>query len=403
MATDNILATMKFAPFIYLLRLYILAPPSAPLTTIRSVLEAIIEPTLLFQTETFGNPLDALLDSLHHAKNSPAFEPILLFLENCAHRLIRGANKYFDEYMRLAWESARETYEGPIPEDEVVYVKPVSGLVMTLVEQWKFFAKSEHSKDIKRSTAAWLVKLLEALILINENERVIAKLVDVLIADSEEISATRLVFRAYKLELTGIIGGGISQTDMEGEEQVETDITAQTLRSWIRKKGVLNLKENYRDVLKHVETGEIPVTVFDVSYIQRIIPRLLKKAEGDGSDLAEILFQFMWTILPTVLERISGRWSQNFRKWLVTDSAWLDIFLKPSIKVKGDIDARDFIATFTHGLCCTPRHYRQNTYNSIGFAKIICICYKAADEVLAGVYEKIVDSAKKGFTLRPEV
>src|SRR5690606_14743991 len=99
--------------------------------------------------------LDALLDSLDHAKSSAAFDPILLFLENASHRLVKTPHKYIDDFMRLAWECERESV-GDQVSDVPVYVKPVSGLIMALVEQWKFFLKSENTKDIKRSAAAWI-------------------------------------------------------------------------------------------------------------------------------------------------------------------------------------------------------------------------------------------------------
>src|SRR5690606_23134103 len=95
---------MKFAPFIYILRLFVEAPPTAPLRSIRDVLHSVTESTPLFQSETFTTSLDALLDSLDHAKSSAAFDPILLFLENASHRLVKTPHKYIDDFMRLAWE-----------------------------------------------------------------------------------------------------------------------------------------------------------------------------------------------------------------------------------------------------------------------------------------------------------
>ncbi|KAI5849195.1 ribosome 60S biogenesis N-terminal-domain-containing protein [Tricharina praecox] len=163
---------MKHSPFVAILKRCCSTATNTSQRQVRTLLHSFASTSYLFQAETSASPLDALLESLSTLEDSGDLEAILSLLDEVVARCIRGPFKYLDDYAELAAEIQKQ-------KPEASNFAPVSPLVMTLVEQWKFFMQSkDHSSQQKLGGVRWLLRLLESCAVLGENRFVLAVLCD---------------------------------------------------------------------------------------------------------------------------------------------------------------------------------------------------------------------------------
>lgn len=169
---------MKHSPFVSVLKHCCASATKVPSQQVRDLLHTCAATTHIFQTETVVSPIDALLDSLSAVSSPTVFEAILTFLDEVVARCVRQPFKYLDDFTQLAI-SQIDPSAGP------TVVDPVSPVIMTLAEQWKFFAASKDATDEQKlGGAVWLRRFLDACALLGENTAVLGILCERLSNDS---------------------------------------------------------------------------------------------------------------------------------------------------------------------------------------------------------------------------
>ncbi|TGZ83023.1 hypothetical protein EX30DRAFT_339263 [Ascodesmis nigricans] len=204
--------SMKNSPFVSILKHC--CTTKTPSQQVQSLLHSFAASSQLFQTETIVSPIDALLDSLSSTTSGTTIDAILTFLDEVIARCIRQPFKYLDDFTELAVAQMERSGSGPM------MVKPISPVLMTLVEQWKFFAASKEVKEeSKLGAALWVNRFLERCVGLGENEKVMAVLFERLASDSAE-RGLKKVFEAGKKMVIGEMqiqsrGGDVADTGME--------------------------------------------------------------------------------------------------------------------------------------------------------------------------------------------
>lgn len=253
---------MKHSPFVSILKLCSSSASKAPLQQVRALLHNFASTSYLFQSETAVSTLDALLESLTTIAE-PDLEPVLTLLDEVISRCVNSPFKYLDDFVESAL-SLEKGATGPVD------VPPVSPLVMTLVEQWKFFAKSKTSTtEQKIAGACWLRRFLDSCALLGENGKVIALLCERLEADTEE-KKVKEVFKVLRRSLKGkvvVTLAADAQPNLAGGRE-------------IKKEGVVVDKDQFMKRLEVMRRGGAEVTLFGLAAAQKALFDVARSDEG---------------------------------------------------------------------------------------------------------------------------
>lgn len=168
-----------------------------PLRQIKTLLHSFVAPSLLFQAETSVSPLEALLESLSVIAQPATSEAALVFLDESISRCIRTPFKYIDDYAELLnILKSRKKGQGQ-------GIAAVSPLVMTIVEQFKFFAESNAPREVKQGVSAWLARFMGSCATLGENGHVLAALCNRLVKLCEYDKTSEGIFKLLKEDLEG--------------------------------------------------------------------------------------------------------------------------------------------------------------------------------------------------------
>ena len=133
------------------------------------LLRSINRKAQLLQVRTARSALDALYASLEAVKMSERDASTYVFLDNCIIRLFQKPVYYEDKISSILAEAA---VDNPSDEDA-----PTSILLVALVEQWPYIARSEAIQDADKSVvASFLSSFLECCRQIGESERLLTVL-----------------------------------------------------------------------------------------------------------------------------------------------------------------------------------------------------------------------------------
>jgi nucleolar pre-ribosomal-associated protein 1 len=148
--------SMKYSPFLTLLLVRVRSTGRMS-NDIDHLLRSIVRDVGMLQSETKVPGIEALIQSLRSFSES---NDTLRFLDECFQRFVRRPIVYEDELDRLI-NSSNVDQDNP---------KPISVILMTLVEQWPFILKSNPSVD---DTAQWFASFLSLLKLCGEDGNVL--------------------------------------------------------------------------------------------------------------------------------------------------------------------------------------------------------------------------------------
>ena len=169
-----------------------------PLRQIKTLLHSFVAPSLLFQAETSVSPLEALLESLSVIAQPATSEAALVLLDESISRCIRTPFKYIDDYAELVMNILKSRKQG-----QGQGIAAVSPLVMTIIEQFKFFAESNAPHEVKLGVSAWLAKFMKSCAILGENGHVLAALCNRLVKLCGYDKTSEGIFKLLKQDLEG--------------------------------------------------------------------------------------------------------------------------------------------------------------------------------------------------------
>ncbi|KAA8908374.1 ribosome 60S biogenesis N-terminal-domain-containing protein [Sphaerosporella brunnea] len=274
----NKTSTMKHSPFVAILKRCCSSAANAPQRQVLALLHSFASSSYLFQAETSASPLDALLESLSTIANSENLGAILSFLDEVVARCIRGPFKYLDDYAEIAAGLQNNT-------SEAAKLSPVSPIVMTLVEQWKFFIQSkDYSSQQKAGGLRWLLRLMESCAILGENRFVLAVLCDRVLDDSGTMKEGIRELKDYLLQDSGL--------ELTSDDDMQEDGVAVGIRDLLTK-----LRKRCVDVriapllIESVRHRRIEATVFDVTVVQRAIVDIVKCSSNNSADAVSAIIK----------------------------------------------------------------------------------------------------------------
>lgn len=320
---NQALGSMQFSPFVSILNICCGPTSKMPLKQIRKLLRSFITPSNLFQSDTIASPLETLLESLSCIQDPLALNSVLLFIDQCAIRCIRTPFKYTDDYAELVLETMRSK---PLTEK----FPAVSPLTMTLVEQWRFFMKSDSIPAVKDTASIWLVRFLESSVILGENKYVLAVLCGRLATICEETGHLdgKVVFTALKLQLEN---DKYLELESGSAKQIAPDSLNYPLstRRLFRDLCHFNIA-NIERITKSIEEREIDVSLLDVAVAQKAIIYVLGSQKISSDDSCSALSKLM-DLMEAILVRLkegedNGIWN-DAKKMLATNEDWVKLFL----------------------------------------------------------------------------
>jgi len=345
------IAAMKHSPFVAILKRCCSSATNAPQHQVGALLHSFASTSYLFQAETLASPLDALLESLSAVENSKDLEAILSLLDEVVARCIRGPFKYLDDYAEIAVEVQKL-------KPQASSLAPVSPMIMTLVEQWKFFAQSkDYASRQKLGGARWLSRLLESCALLGENRFVLAVLCDRITSfcsTDESIPKLKnyLQEEAPILEITPEKGhaddGAVGVRDIFTRfPDRRIDLQALSLLA----EGVVHRR--------------IEPSLFNLAVVQRAITEVVESRNISTSDCAvaiSMLNELMKYIALQLMDQgdvVTGK-TKNF---VVRDGARIQLFLDTSVPV----ERLPAVVAFSHG----ASHHPSTPFSCFGVLRML--------------------------------
>jgi hypothetical protein len=309
---------MKHSPFVATLKRCCNSAVNAPQRQVLALLHSFASSSYLFQSETSASPLDALLESLSTVGKTEDLDAILTFLDEVVARCIRGPFKYLDDYAEIATEVQKQT-----PESSKL--PPVSPIVMTLVEQWKFFMQSkDYPNQQKLGGLNWLLRFLESCAILGENRFVLAVLCDRVLAGSGDIKEGIPHLKDYLLGDRGL--------ELASADAMEED-AAMKVRNLLTR-----LPERCVDVrivpqlVDGVRHRSIEATVFDVAVVQRAIMEIVKCRKIDSADAAAAIAK-LTELMKYMAFQLASQGDKSVEKtkaFIAKESPCLQMFLSTS-------------------------------------------------------------------------
>ena len=133
---------------------------------LKSLLVSVIREYGILQLETCPSALDALVASVQDA-NGATSDQVLDFLDDCLGRFVKRPIKYQDDLDALSKTESMNV--------NVSHHDPVSGLMMTLMEQWAYKSSTEAKNNSTEELAQWLSRFLYLLNHIGEDEVLLSR------------------------------------------------------------------------------------------------------------------------------------------------------------------------------------------------------------------------------------
>ena len=150
---------MPLSPFTTILRLHVNAAKNAQ-GNIQELLQSVVENHAILQHDTKISAFDALVASLKADGEWQATSSLYAFLDNCILRLVRKTIKYYGDVKELTDSVMFETTDNQR--------KPISLLLMVILEQWSFFVEAAPASELANVTS-WIARYMEYLQCIGED------------------------------------------------------------------------------------------------------------------------------------------------------------------------------------------------------------------------------------------
>ena len=308
--------TMTHSPFVSILKLCCDAASNSPQQQVRALLHSFASTSYLFQAETTASPLDALLESLAKIGSAADLEAVLTLLDEVVARCIRGPFKYLDDYAEIA---AEVTKTAPA----AAALPPVSPLILTLVEQWKFFAQAkDHSAQQKAAGVQWLLRFLESAALAGENRYVLAVLCERLSTAKKDGFALLKAHLEKDGNLAGVAFEGASAD--AGIRDLFTRIETRSLDVSI-----------VAGLVEAVKARKIEVSIFDLAVVQKAIVAVTKSKKVSAADARKAIAQLNELMKFTAFQLIGqgDKFAEKTKKYVVAEGACLELFLNTAVSV----------------------------------------------------------------------
>ncbi|KZF23290.1 hypothetical protein L228DRAFT_246044 [Xylona heveae TC161] len=168
--------SLKYSPFTSLLKLLVDAPEEKPLNDLKAVFSSVVAENEILQRQTIVPSIEVLIASLREAREGVISEDFMKFIDNCVLRLVRRPTTYLDQVEDLA---AQTEVSSPRASNE-----PLSLFLVTIREQWSFFAKSNSAE--KEAVTNWLANYLTKSREIGESGALLSAIKASLLNDLEE-------------------------------------------------------------------------------------------------------------------------------------------------------------------------------------------------------------------------
>lgn len=248
-----------------------------PLQQIKTLLHSFVAPSLLFQAETSVSPLEALLESLSVIAQPATSEAALELLDESISRCIRTPFKYIDDYAELVMNTLKSRKQGQGHD-----IAAVSPLVMTIVEQFKFFVESNAPHEVKLGVSAWLARFMGSCAILGENGHVLAALCNRLVKLCGYDKTSEGIFKLLKQDLEG-----------EGESQLVGRRSHESMSK--RDKRINTIQDNSENNLtaKTVDFVDSLIDPWETAdirgWVLRALDFLTRRFAEDGSLSEEVL------------------------------------------------------------------------------------------------------------------
>lgn len=374
------LAAMRHSPFVAILKLCCQSPKNAPNQQIRALLYCFAAASYLFQAETAASPLDALLESLSAIKGRQNLEAILSFLDEAVARCVRGPFKYLDDYAEVAVEVRKRRAEAR-------HLPPVSPIVLTLVEQWKFFVQSrDHSSPQKACGAEWLLRLLQSCAFLGENRYVLAALVGRLMADSgDTIGEEGLVGLKSYLEN----GQGLEIVAPKDLRDGDSAVGIRDLFAPLPARSLnLHIVPALSLSLLH---GRIEASVFDLAVIQRAIAEIVESIKiFAAAEAAAAMVKLNDLMKNTAFQLISkgDKIKEMTKSFLIKEGCCLGLFCSSS----NPPDRVSLVVELSHGLSIVILHLSPVLTGDPGYANLLSTIFQKNDPISDASRNKITSN-----------
>ncbi|GAO51516.1 hypothetical protein SAICODRAFT_22400 [Saitoella complicata NRRL Y-17804] len=163
--------------FALLIKIYLGIPHEQVKDLIAGILRQLVGATMVFQTMTVMQPLDALLETLAKVKDGKGKDAVVAYVEDCVARCMQKPYQYLDEAAKLTVEALKsaesKAQEGALAKlvrrdkERGVCTSP---LVVTLFDQFGFLRKNEGVKsEEKGAVSGFVATYVQKLVLLGEN------------------------------------------------------------------------------------------------------------------------------------------------------------------------------------------------------------------------------------------
>jgi len=366
---------MEHSPFVAILRLGCKYTSNAPQQQFRGLLHSLASTSYLFQAETTASPLDALLESLSTVGDNENLEAILSLLDEAVARCIRGPFKYLDEYAKAVVEIQKQN-------PEASGLPPVSPIIMTLAEQWKFFMESlNYSNEQKVCAVKWLLRFLESCVLLGENRYVLLALIVRLTADSGSIpegfiDLKNCMQKDQSLELASkAMHDGTSRVGIRDlfvalpKPGIDLHIVP------VLSKGILN--------------NAIETSVFDLAVVQRAITGIVRSEKIVSADAtaAVVKLNELMKYIASQLISQGGKVMENTKRFISKESSCLELFCSTSSFI-GRILMIVEVSRGLWTLSILPST-DSSSYRIIGYAELLSTIFEKNNPILETAKERL--------------
>ncbi|KAI5785180.1 ribosome 60S biogenesis N-terminal-domain-containing protein [Pyronema domesticum] len=309
--------TMKHSPFVAILQLCCSTATNAPQQQIRALLHSFASASYLFQAETKASPLDALLESLSTVKKDDDLEAILSLLDEVVARCIRGPFKYLDDYAEIAAQVQ--------DKKTTTQLAPVSPIVMTLVEQWKFFMQAkDKTAEQKAAGVQWLMRFLESCAFTGENKNVLAVLIDRVAEVSESHKKTLQQLKEYLKD------GQSLELATNGMDVDDNKVSVRDIFAPLPERS-LNL-QIVDQVSAAVASGKVEASIFDLAIAQRAIAEVVKSKKITGTSAVSTVKKLNELVKAIAFGLIGkeGKVSEKTKAFIIAEAPCIELFCDAS-------------------------------------------------------------------------
>jgi len=203
---------LAISPFMAMLKLSSEAPADLPLLKLRSVLLSVVEENQILQSQTTVSALDTLVLRLREVMPNTNSSATCTFIDDCISRCAAKPVKYIFSLEEICAEVHKSDKSS----------SAVSLLSLAILEQWPFAVKSLEDAALKE-TATFVARFLASSIKIQEDKKAIKAIIQKLVAETPEGSATKFTIEQTRKLVDNIEIPDAKVTLSDSVEKPETN------------------------------------------------------------------------------------------------------------------------------------------------------------------------------------